>query len=152
MRLGDVQVDGRRLQTLVAQPLLDVTDVNAMLQQGGCIGVPQGMAAHMFGNASPLNGTAEHLRRPGLATGLTGLVLEQVRTGMILTQVPRHHLLHVPGKRNIAVLATLPFPDVDLAAVKVKVIYGYVQRLTFPHTRVEQQPDERLLAKLHTGP
>ena len=148
VRLRYVQVSGRGLEALVAQPLLDVTDVHPELQHVGGVGMPEDVAVHVLDYARAFDGPRQDGIRPLLAHVPASLLLENVFHRAAFLQISPHHLPHVHGERHVAVLAALASADVDDPPVEVQVAQAQGKQFPLAHARVVTQADKGLLAKV----
>lgn len=113
MGFNYVQISSSSLQSLVTQPFLDMADVKTELQQVRSVTVAEHMAVHVFGDSRPFYCLSQHLGRPVLTLRLAFLIFEDIFLWAVCPQVCNHHLLHILGEGDIAVLVSLAVTDVD---------------------------------------
>ena len=108
--MHDVGVDFGGLDVCVAHEFLDHADVDAVFQQVGGKGVPQGMAGGPFGDAGPVHGGFHGL----LQAGLQYMMPAQDAGSRILAQVLCGEQILPPKLRcGVSVFAGDRFREID---------------------------------------
>ena len=121
--LGQVEIEDGAADASMTEQSLDGTEIDALLQQEGGVGVPQRVAADGLGELGILGGALDGLEDGLPSEGLcSGMVGEEPMVGTVLAPVRPQQLQRSLGQGNVSVLAPLAVTDADDHPATVDVL------------------------------